>query len=834
MTDTKRHIHLICNAHLDPVWLWEWQEGAAETISTFRTAAELCEKNNTFIFNHNEAILYKWVQEYEPQLFKRIQKLVKAGKWSIMGGWYLQPDCNMPSGESFVRQMLLGKSYFKKYFGVDVTTAINFDPFGHTRGLVQIMAKAGFDSYLFGRPMPDFLTLPADDFVWVGYDGSRVLATRFGGWYNSPLGKAAETIEQRIKDNPDRRVFALLWGVGNHGGGPSKKDVADINKLIRERKDVEICHSTPQAYFADLQQHAASLPTYDKDLNPWAVGCYSSMIRIKQKHRLLENELYGLEKMATTAAVQGLMKYPYDQIHEALCDLMTGEFHDVLPGSSIQPVEDAALRMYDHALEIIGKLKAHAFFALASGQKKAKQDQIPIIIYNPHPFASRQIVECEFQLSDFSDTRIFTQVYVYHNGKPIASQLEQELSNLPVDWRKRIIFEADLEPGQMNRFDCKLQEMDKKPILEAKPQNGKIAFTTKDIDVAINTQTGFIDTYRVGGVDFVGKGTFEPIVIADDEDSWGMRGISFPNVAGTFKLSSKSEAAQFAGIKSGELEPVRIIEDGPVRTVVEALFSYNKSSICQRYKLPKNGVEIEVETRVQWNEKDKMLKLSIPTLGRDCRYLGQVAYGVGELPDNGNEAVAQKWVAAVSDRDDMALTCINDGTYSSDFCDNRLRLTLLRSPGYSAHPVKDFTILEQDRFAPRIDQGERLFRFWLNAGKVNERLERIDREALIKNEKPFALSFFPCGMGKKPKPFAVLSDGVVQIAAIKRAENNNNIIIRLFEPTGKKRTTTLSLPFIDKKIRITLSGFEIKTLSVNPKTGKYIETDLLENVIRDA
>jgi alpha-mannosidase len=832
MTVTKRHIHLICNAHLDPVWLWEWQEGAAETISTFRVAAELCEKNNTFIFNHNEAILYKWVQEYEPQLFKRIQKLVKAGKWNIMGGWYLQPDCNMPSGESFVRQMMLGKSYFKKYFGVDVTTAINFDPFGHTRGLVQIMAKAGFDSYLFGRPMPDFLKLPADDFVWVGYDGSRVLATRFGGWYNSPLGKAAETIEQRIKDNPDRHVFALLWGVGNHGGGPSKKDVADINKLIRQRKDVEISHSTPQAHFADLQQHAASLPAYDKDLNPWAVGCYSSMIRIKQKHRLLENELYGLEKMATTAAVQGLMKYPYDQIHEALCDLMTGEFHDVLPGSSIQPVEDAALRMYDHALEIVGKLKAHAFFALASGQKKAKQDQIPIIIYNPHPFASRQIVECEFQLADFSDTRIFTQVYVYHNGKLIASQLEQELSNLPVDWRKRIIFEADLEPGQMNRFDCKLQEMDKKPTLDAKPQNGKIAFTTKDIDVAINTQTGFIDAYRVGGVDFVGKGAFEPIVITDDEDSWGMRGISFPNVAGAFKLSSKSEAAQFAGVKSAELEPVRIIEDGPVRTVVEALFSYNKSSICQRYKLPKNGVEIEVETRVQWNEKDKMLKLSIPTLGRDCRYLGQVAYGVGELPANGNEAVAQKWVAAISDRDDMALTCINDGTYSSDFCDNRLRLTLLRSPGYSAHPVKNFTILKQDRFAPRIDQGERLFRFWLNAGKVNERLERIDREALIKNEKPFALSFFPCGMGKKPKPLAVLSDGVVQIAAIKRAENNNNIIIRLFEPTGKKRTTTLSLPFIGKKIRVALSGFEIKTLSINPKTGKYTQTDLLENVIR--
>jgi alpha-mannosidase len=132
--------HLVCNAHLDPVWLWEWEEGAAAAISTFRTAADLCEEFEGFIFNHNEALLYRWVEEYEPALFKRIQGLVKAGKWHIMGGWYLQPDCNMPSGEAFVRQALLGPCYFQEKFGARPTTAINFDPFGHSRGLVQILA----------------------------------------------------------------------------------------------------------------------------------------------------------------------------------------------------------------------------------------------------------------------------------------------------------------------------------------------------------------------------------------------------------------------------------------------------------------------------------------------------------------------------------------------------------------------------------------------------------------------------------------------------------------------------------------------------------------------
>ena len=147
-----KKIHLLCNAHLDPVWLWTRSEGIAEAVSTFRVAADFCEKYDNFVFNHNEAVLYEWVEENEPQLFARIQKLVKQGKWRIMGGWYLQPDCTMPSAEGFLRQIETGNAYFKEKFGVTPTTAINFDPFGHTRGLVQILKKTGYDSYIYMRP----------------------------------------------------------------------------------------------------------------------------------------------------------------------------------------------------------------------------------------------------------------------------------------------------------------------------------------------------------------------------------------------------------------------------------------------------------------------------------------------------------------------------------------------------------------------------------------------------------------------------------------------------------------------------------------------------------
>jgi len=826
----NKRFHLVCNAHLDPVWLWEWQEGVAEALSTFRTAAELCEQNDTFVFNHNEAILYKWVQQYEPQLFKRIQKLVKAGRWHIMGGWYLQPDCNIPSGESFIRQILAGRTYFKKHFDVEPTTAINFDPFGHSRGLVQILAKSGYDSYLFGRPTrDDAFELPGDDFVWVGFDGSQVLATRFDGWYNSPLGKAREKIQRWLDKNGDHATGIILWGVGNHGGGPSRLDLRRVNRLIEQYGDGQLIHSTPEAYFKDLRRSRNRLPKVERSLNPCCIGCYTSMIRVKQAHRQLENEIYSLEKMASAASVQGLMKYPGEEIDQALEDLLFCEFHDILPGSSIQPVEEYALQRLHRGLATASDAKARTFFALASGQPKARSGEIPILVYNPHPHQLDRIVECEFSLPDFNDSGTFTAVQVYHNGKPVPTQVEKEHSTLPVDFRKHVVFQAPLPASQMSRFDCRLSIIDKKPPPRLKARRGRITFRNKRMQVVINTRTGLIDRYRVDGVDYVQSGAFQPLVIADDADPWSMFKASFRRKIGRFKLMPKAAGTRFSGLEKGQIDSVRVIEDGPVRSVIEAVLAYNNSFICQQYKLPKQGTEIEIQTRVHWNEKDKMLKLSIPVVGDQCDYLGQVACGVERLADDGSEVVAQKWVAVVNRKNRTALTCINDGVYGSDFSKDGLRITLLRSPAYSAHhPLQ----LAKDRYLPRIDQGERLFKFWINADKAGKRLDAVDREALAHNEKPFALSFYPSGEGSKPKPLAILSDPVVQITAIKKAQTGNDLIIRLFEPTGRKRTTTVTLPTIPKKIKLELDPFEIKTLKINPATGKWVEVSLIEKPLR--
>ena len=825
----QRTVHLLCNSHLDPVWLWEWPEGVGEALALARTVCDLCDEFPRFVFNRNEMQFYEWIEEYDPKLFKRIKRLVKKGQWHVMGGWYLQPDCNMPSGESFVRQILVGKRYFKEKFGVEPTTAANLDPFGHTRGLVQILKKGGYDSYLFCRPKLDEAPLPAAEFVWVGYDGSEILAALSESHYNSAPGEAAVKIKEWEKRDKDKQVVQVPWGVGNHGGGPSRKDLRDIEPLIASNKKANILHSNPERYFADLRDSRLDLPHHHGDLNPWAVGCYTTMMSVKRLHRKLENELYAAERLSTTAWMQGLFDYPTEELYEATRAMLANEFHDILPGTSIPSVEESVVAELGHGLTLASRAKNRAFFALSSGQKQGREGSFPILVFNPHPFPVKTIVECELQPAWPHRKDDYGVVSVSKGRKTLPTQAEQEESNINEDHRKRVVFHTTLPPSQMSRFECGIRKVKSRPAFKVRERNGQIRFRTKDISVTINTRTGLLDRYRVNGVDYLEPNVARALVMRDNADPWGITVNKFRSQAGRFKLMTQSEAAEFAGLQVKRLPAVRVIEDGPVRTVVEALFSYNHSAICQRYKLPREGTEIEIETRVYWQEKDRMLKLSLPTPWSDCNARGQVAYGVEEFQPTGNEYVAQKWIAVKSKKLDRVLTVVNDCTYGFDIKNGELRISLLRGAAHAAHPTgTERPLVKPNRFTQRIDQNEQVFRFWLNGGTRRERLLAVDRDALVHNESSIALSYWPSGDGERPECGLKLSDRVVQVTAFKRAEGSRDIIIRLFEPTGRKRSTTLEIPAANAKVQVVMNPFEIKTLRLSRRTKRFREVDLLE------
>ncbi len=824
----SKKTYIICNAHLDPIWQWEWEEGAAEALSTFRIAADFCEQYEDYIFCHNEVLLYDWIEQFDPPLFARIQDLVSRGKWHIMGGWHVQPDCNMPSGESFVRQILSGRKYFLEKFQKAPRVAINFDSFGHSRGLVQIMAKSGYKGYIHMRPMPSFLKLPADEYTWVGYDGSKITGIRPDGWYSTPKGKAKEYIGYTIDKCPDESINMRLWGIGNHGGGPSKKDLDDLVGFKKElaEKDIELIHSTPEEYLAETVKYH-ELPEFKESLWCWAVGCYTSQVRVKQKHRAAENIYYLTEIMCSHAANEGLMEYPMKELSDAMYDIMTVEFHDVLPGSSIQPAEEMGIRMMDHAIEILTRLKAKAFFALASGQKKADSDKIPVFVYNPYPYEITEDIVCEFNLWDQDYNTYFMKPVVYDKaGNIIPSQCEKEYSTIPLNWRKRVVFRATLAPMTLNRFDCAFETMENRPAFNAVEEDGYFVLNRGGTTVKINTATGLVDEYIKDGKNFVKKGAFGLEVFNDDFDPWGMMVTAFKEKLGEFRLLTPAEAKEFLYLKE-EIPSVHIIEDGDVQTIVEAVFGYKNSYAVLKYILGESG-DLKLDIRVNWGEKQRMLRLDIPTTLKDSVCIGEQPYGEEKLKDDFEENVSQKFITVSDDKN--ALVAINNGIYGSCFDSKSgdLKYTLLRSASYCAHPVHDRQVMPQDRYMPYIEQGERDFSFIFGVGSNEDIKPFAARKAQHFNMKPMALSFYPTGIGSIPNsPLELSNTGVITINAFKKADNGEGYIIRLFNPTDKNQSCVLK--FYGNETALTFGCYEIKTIRFDGK--EFSETNLMEGIV---
>ncbi len=830
-------IHLVCNAHLDPLWLWEWQEGAAEALSTFKIAADFCEEYGEFVFCHNEAVLYEWVQEHDAELFKRIQKLVAQGKWHIMGGWYLQPDVIMPSGESIARQILIGRKYFADNFASFPKTAVNVDSFGHSRGLVQLLTKSGFNSYVRTRPSPEQFPSKHETFEWIGYDNSSVLVNRSFWGYLSLRGEAAKKTKAYIEENKEQNGM-VFWGVGNHGGGPSRIDLEDLEALKKEIKDYELQHSTPEAYFDEF------VKTHDMDkVEKFATGiglcfrgCYISQSRIKVQHRLLENELYSTEKMISAACVQGLLDYPKKELDEATKDLLFSEFHDVLPGSGIMDVEEKSLQRIAHGLEILARLKFKAFIKLINKKPELLQGELPLYVYNPHPYQLEATLEAEYQMADQNWANNFTFYHLYdEQGNSIPCQVIKERCNLSLDWRKRVTFRPTLNPMSMNVFVLKPYMVDQKPVPNQHINaNGDVEITNDVLKVVISSKTGLIDTYEVNGVSYLKQGALSLSVMQDDAESWGTNLIGFDEKVGEFTLKSKKDADDFACITNDSLAPVRVIEDGEVKTVVEAILEYNYSHIVVNYHIPTKGSQIEVKYRVYWLEKEKCLKLDVPTTVKGEFILHDMC-GIKAEEQDATEKVGQKWCGMFGGG--KAVTLINNGPHGFDCKDGQMRVSMLRSPAYSSlylgtgaigSESAERPLIYPDRFHDRQEQGLRQFSFWLNASDEAERKDKIAKEVVAVTQPPYAMAVFAAANKTSEKPLYTIDDENVEVMAFKKAENSDDYVVRLFEATGKARKATFASDVFGVKEDIEFAPFEVKTFFVNK--GKFEETDLIEGI----
>ena len=799
-----KEVHLICNAHIDPIWQWDWQEGVSAVLSTFQSAVNLAEEFD-YVFCHNEVTVYKYVEEYAPALFERIKELVTQGKWHIMGGWYLQPDCNMPSGESFVRQIMEGKRYFKEKFGVEPTTAINFDPFGHTVGLVQIIKKCGQDSYMFMRPYRWDTALPSEQFIWRGLDGSEIKANRTGA-YNSALGKSAEQIKEKADVQP-QDVICVLWGVGNHGGGPSRLDLANIDEM-KKTSDDKYIHSTPEAFFAKIQ------PTevVDTSLRISMPGCYTSMGKIKKKHAYLESELSITEKMLTAALACGALKsYPEEKIHEIVEDLLNAEFHDVLPGTCIQCGEENGIKLLDHGLLEVERLKTKAYFALSAAEQPSREGEYPIVVFNPYLYPLKANVECEFSLADqnWDEVNVSAFRIVDEQGKAVPFQVVKEESNLTLDWRKRVIFEAELLPMQLNRYGLYVEF---KPV-EKKETKNCFVFDDGRKRVEIDEKTGLLKCYAIDGVEYVKDG-FQPVMFDDNPDPWAMSGDQRRRVGFNeqpFTLSQKPSGV-FEGLKS-----VQVIEDGEIYLGIEAFFEKENTRARVGYKIYKNNDYVDVDVTVFLGDVDKFVKLKIPVC-QEGKLVGQTAFGTEPLYMDARENVAQRFVAM--EYGDKCLAVMNTHTYGSHYENGALYLSLVRGVSYCAHPIVERPILPTDRFVKKVDQGENAYSFRLSVVDRN----KLERETQEFTQKPYALNIFPTKATMEKKVFAAkLEDETVSLVTMKKADGRDAVIFRLFNNTEKSVDTALCVEGV--RLPLHFGKFEVKTVLY--ENGALTESDIL-------
>lgn len=789
-----KEIYMLCNAHLDPVWLWQRQEGMAEAISTFRVAADFCEKYEGFVFNHNESVLYEWVEEYEPALFARIQRLVKEGKWRIMGGWYLQPDCVMPSGESILRQIEVGNDYFMEKFGVKPVTAINMDPFGHDRGLVQILKKTGYENYLFMRPLR---MVPEANFIWKGHDGSEILGHDMIGVYNTPKGQVIGRVEYFADEVEDEKSL-MCWGIGNHGGGPSEEDWQAILQYQKEHPELKLIASGCEEYFDTVDKSA--LRTIDTSMTHCMVGCYTTMAQIKQKHRLMENELFMCEKMLAVSGVE----YDKKQMEDAVKALLFSEFHDSLPGTMLKKAEEDMLRLMDSGRETLSKNMVKAFFKLCEGQPAGKRGEIPVLVFNPNPYEVEQDVVVEFQLEEqnHAENEVTIAKVRTQDGTYLPTQNIKEECMLHLDWRKKITFRAKLAPMSMNRFDCELEILKApiRPITPCTQNETHFLFENDKMQVSINKETGLIDRYYVDGVDYLKAESGQIQVYDDNEDPWGMTVDGFTNRIGEFKLLSKEDANAFNGYPKEDIENVRVVENGDVITRIQAFFGHGNSYAVVTYTLPKFGDYVDVHIKMLSNDANKMYKLAFPVAVEDAGFVGQTMFGREELRTDEKESYFHNWCAMLGKEQGFAV--LNNGTYGGSVKGDVMSVNLLRTPVYSAHPIEGRPIADHDICHDHIDMGQREFTY-----RLTTKVDELDKQAQMFNQPVYALSFFPSGLGTKKDTTVTLSNPQLLLTRFAVQEDGSRLI-RIYNASDKEQTGTFTMDGIDHEVVLGAYAFE--------------------------
>ena len=798
-------VHLIGNAHLDPVWLWQWQEGYAEIKATFRSALDRMKGFPEFVFTCACAAYYRWIEENAPEMFEEIRERVAEGRWVVVGGWWIQPDCNLPSGESFARHSLYGQRYFRERFGVTAKVGYNVDSFGHHGMLPQILKLSGMDYYVFMRPEEHEKRLPRNLFWWESEDGSRVMAFRLSDNYShyNNLSVEEKVLKHAGMAERDGHAHMSFYGVGNHGGGPTIAQLRALHALRAEHGEDRFAFSSPNAFFAEVSDARPELPVVKDELQMHAVGCYSTHSESKENNRRAEHRLLAAETFSAVAAQLLGLPYPKHSLQLAWEDVMFNQFHDIMGGCSIREAFRDARESYGEALHLAAKA-LNAALQKISWSIDTMKPQIrslskekdwvlwehedygtPFVVFNPHSWEVEAPVTAGRRVKCVTD----------ENGAVVPHQaVRASRTNGRDNWDT--MFLARVPAMGYRVYWCYLTM--EEPVgpsvspLVAEEDALENEFVRVEFDRASGCISRWLDK-RDGVEVLAGRGAVPLVIDETHSDTWGHGLDSYRDVIGRFADAE-----------------VKVLERGPLRAVLRATSRYNDSTLRQDFILYHNAPDVRVSVQLDWREKHKMLKLSFPVGVERPESVSEIPYGFVRRAVDGKEVPGQRWIDVSGEHPGTGrrrgLAILNNAKYAYDVLDREARLTVVRSPIFADH----FGV--RDDQVEYMDQGLQEFAYALVPHSDSWQEAGVVRKAYELNAPLIGLweTYHEGSMPQRWEGIRITSRHVAA-TAFKAAEDGDGWILRCYETAGRQTEASIQVPMLDREWNVVFGACEIKT-----------------------
>ncbi|MGP4042261.1 alpha-mannosidase [Gracilibacillus sp. D59] len=765
--DVDLTISAVGHAHIDLAWLWPIRETIRKGARTFSTVLRNMEKYPDYIFGASQPQLYQWMKDYYPNLYEQIKQRITEGRWEVQGGMWVEPDSNIPSGESLIRQVLHGKKFFAAEFGKDVRTLWVPDIFGYSASLPQILKQSNID-YVMTQKLSwsEYNDHPHHTFYWQGIDGSKVLThLPPEDTYNSPAApRSIKKIEREYYDKNISEHSLMLFGIGDGGGGPGEEH---LERLERERNLLGLSPVVQEPsiqFFEKLEASTDKYKTWTGELYlEKHQGTLTTQARNKKYNRKIEKSLRELEFAATLTMVNGIKEYPATELDSIWKEVMLYQFHDILPGSSISRVYDESLVRYQKIHEQVENLIAEHYQAL-----NQHLHLTGLTFFNSLPWTRREWVMCN---GKWRKVTIPSMGYIAINDKDDPGMIPENMDLKAED----TLLENDLITIAFNQDGTIRSIYDK---------------DNKRETIASNCSANQLAIYH------------------DHGDAW-----DFPtNYKSVPKMRPK-------------LEKVQCDVDGPIASVIH-LYRYGNSTIQQSVVMTLGSRQIDFKTKVNWNESNKMLRTSFPLNLRSDHVHCDIQFGYLNRPTHRNtqwdfakdEICAHHWIDMSEPNYGVAL--LNDCKYGHRAEGNELDINLLRSPAYPD---------------PNADRAEHefVYSFYPHKGDLIEgEVCKKGYELNIPVRKVEETEVDTANKGISDS-FIQLNGGTVMIESIKKAEINDDIIMRLYETSGSHTSTELKLNFdiqeiietnlleqpkqlipVDSPIQFT--PFEIKTFKIKP------------------